>query len=93
MKLSTEEIQSLQKDLPSSWSVNDQGHLFKEFSFQNFLEPLAFANKVAPIAESMQHHPDITIRWGSFGVEIWTHDVGGLTKKDFDLAKKIESLA
>lgn len=90
--LTSAEIANRIETLGNGWALNERGHLYKEFSFHNFLEPLAFANQIAPIAEDMQHHPDLIIRWGSMAIEIWTHDVDGITSKDFELAKKIEEL-
>ncbi|MCB0272211.1 MAG: 4a-hydroxytetrahydrobiopterin dehydratase [Bdellovibrionales bacterium] len=91
-KLSASDIQNQIKTLGSSWQVTSHGHLFKEFIFDDFLKPLGFANKIAALAEQMQHHPDLTVRWGKLGVEIWTHSENSLTQKDFDLAQRIESL-
>ena len=62
------------------------------FNFKNFAESLAFVNKVGEIAESQDHHPDITFGWGYAEFQITTHDAGGLTRKDFALAKKIEAI-
>ncbi|MCB1197963.1 MAG: 4a-hydroxytetrahydrobiopterin dehydratase [Bdellovibrionota bacterium] len=92
MKLTTEQIDQHLATLANGWKLNGHGHLYKEFTFDNFLDPLAFANKVAPIAEEMQHHPDLTISWGKFSVEIWTHDQNGITEKDFKLANQIEAI-
>jgi len=63
-----------------------------EFKFKNFAEALAFTNKLAEIAEAMNHHPDILLKWGSVKVDYWTHNAGGLTYMDFDAAKKINAL-
>ena len=76
--------------LPAGWRVVENHHLQKEFTFPNFGEALAFVNRIAAIAEEMDHHPEITLTWGKVGVRIWTHTVNGLTRKDFQLADKIE---
>lgn len=49
-------------------------------------------NKIVPIAEKMNHHPDIEINYNKVKVTLSTHDEGGVTEKDFDLARKIESI-
>ncbi|OJX13140.1 MAG: pterin-4-alpha-carbinolamine dehydratase [Caedibacter sp. 37-49] len=69
--------------------MNKAGHLYKEFRFDNFIDAMTFANQIADMAEKEAHHPNLTITWGLCIVEIWTHDVGGLTENDFILAAKI----
>ena len=51
---------------------------------------MGFANKVAELAEKEAHHPNLTISWGMCAIEIWTHDIDGLTESDFILATKID---
>jgi 4a-hydroxytetrahydrobiopterin dehydratase len=76
--------------LPPGWRIVDDHHLEKEFTFPNFGEGLAFLNRAAVVAEEMDHHPEITLTWGKVRFRIWTHTVNGLTRKDFQLADKIE---
>jgi 4a-hydroxytetrahydrobiopterin dehydratase len=90
-KLSDTDIQRSIQELPEGWELNDDGHLTKHFVFQDFMEPMNFANQVAEIAEAVAHHPNLHIQWGAFDVEVWTHDVDGLTVKDFTLAQEIET--
>ncbi len=89
--LSSEEINGQLKNL-SGWEF--AGNLiFKEFKLNNFKEALAFVNKVGNEAEAMDHHPDILMHsWNKVKISISTHSQGGVTEKDFELAKKIESL-
>ncbi len=75
------------------WSVNSQGEIEKRFKFENFVQALAFVNKVGALAEEMQHHPDITINYNRVTLSVTTHDVGGLSPKDFDLAARANQLA
>lgn len=89
-KLSTEEIENSVKDL-EGWKFEGK-FLRKRFEFANFAESLAFVNKIGEIAEDADHHPDITFGWGYAEIELTTHDTGGLTKLDFNLAAKIESI-
>jgi len=65
-------------------------YLEKEFKFKEFLGGISFVDAVAKIAESQEHHPDIHIVWTTVTLRITTHDEGGLTKWDVELAKAIE---
>jgi 4a-hydroxytetrahydrobiopterin dehydratase len=65
--------------------------LVKTFTFQRFADGIAFVNRVARIADEMDHHPDIDIRYTKVTMSLSTHDAGGVTKTDFKLAERIES--
>lgn len=71
------------------WRI-EKGELTKEFHFATYLEGVRFAVLVAEHAEKMNHHPDLTLCWKRVVFRAKTHRVGGLTKLDFDLAKRIE---
>ena len=58
--------------------------------FKDFMQSLAFANKVGAVAEAEGHHPDLYVAWGKCKVEIWTHKINGLTESDFYLAAKAD---
>ena len=75
----------------NSWSLTGTS-ISKNYEFTNFKEALDFVNKVGEIAEKQQHHPDILINYSQVRLSITTHSEGGLTKKDFDLARGIDSL-
>jgi 4a-hydroxytetrahydrobiopterin dehydratase len=62
------------------------------YQFIDFPAAIKFVNAVARLAEKAGHHPDIDIRWNKVTLTLTTHDAGGLTKKDFDLAKKFDQL-
>ena len=64
----------------------------RTWTFGDFSEALAFMNKVGALAEAMNHHPDIANSWATVRLTLTTHDKGGLTNLDFDLAKKINGL-
>jgi len=64
----------------------------RTWTFGDFSEALAFMNKVGALAEAMNHHPDIANSWATVRLTLMTHDKGGLTNLDFDLAKKINGL-
>lgn len=60
------------------------------YQFKDFPAGIKFVNAVARLAEKAWHHPDIDIRWNKVTLTLTTHDAGGLTKKDFALAKKFD---
>lgn len=64
----------------------------KTFTFENFVGAMGFVTSVALLAEKAFHHPDIDIRWNRVTVLLSTHDQGGLTEKDTDLAAEIDAL-
>ena len=64
--------------------------LTKEFVFQHFRDSIVFVNRVATIADSHKHHPDIDVRAGTVTLSISTERVGGITEKDLDLAEQID---
>lgn len=69
------------------------GQIQRTFQFKDFVESIAFVNKVALHAEAVQHHPDILIRWNKVTLTVSTHDAGGITRKDFDLAEQSDLLS
>ena len=85
-------VSSLLADLGVGWAVNQAGHLKCLYQFADFKKALAFANGVGDLAEDVGHHPDLLIGWGRCGIELWTHDIGGLSECDFVLAARIERL-
>ena len=76
----------------SGWQI-ENGELTRTFSFKDFLAALAFVNRVGECAEKAGHHPDIDIRYNRVRLSLVTHDAGGLTAKDFDLATAADQLA
>ncbi|MGA9586095.1 MAG: 4a-hydroxytetrahydrobiopterin dehydratase [Terracidiphilus sp.] len=67
------------------WQI-ESGELVRTFLFKDFRASLAFVNKVGDLAENAGHHPDIDIRYNKVRLALVTHDAGGVTQKDFDLA-------
>ncbi len=84
-KLSADQIQENIADLPS-WSLNGDS-LQRTFRFDDFVGSMAFVEKVADLAEEMNHHPDIMIRFNKVTLTLSTHDAGGITEDDFTLAR------
>jgi 4a-hydroxytetrahydrobiopterin dehydratase len=62
----------------------------KQYEFPSFPEAIKFVNKVADLAEQADHHPDILINYRRVTLALSTHDEGGITRKDFNLAEQIE---
>lgn len=60
--------------------------IVREFEFKDFPAAIDFVNRIAEAAEASWHHPDIDVRWNKVRLSLTTHDQGGLTDKDFDLA-------
>jgi len=75
----------------SLWRT-ENSELVRTVSFADFRAALDFVNQVGELAESAGHHPDIDIRYNRVRLALATHSAGGLTQKDFDLAKQIEAL-
>ena len=90
--LSADEVHAHLKNL-QDWQLKDEGKsLYKSYKFKNFSQALAFVNKIGTIAESENHHPDITFGWGYVNITLRTHSIGGLHENDFIVAAKIDSL-
>jgi 4a-hydroxytetrahydrobiopterin dehydratase len=90
--LKGEALDVLAKALGGSWQVIDGHHLENQYAFDNFVDALAFTNRVGELAEGLNHHPDIELGWGRVKLTIWSHDAGGLTEGDFVWAAKADAL-
>jgi 4a-hydroxytetrahydrobiopterin dehydratase len=64
----------------------------RRWEFANFADALAFVNKIGAIAEDADHHPDVKLGWGYCEVELTTHDRGGVTDVDIDVARKFNAV-
>ncbi len=76
----------------TGWSVA-QGKLHGEFEFSDFTEAFAFMTRVALVAERMNHHPEWSNVWRRVVVDLVTHDSGGITRSDVELAERISAFA
>lgn len=85
------ELETLQKSVPK-WTIRKEHHLHREFKFPDFVQALAFVNKVGAVAEQQGHHPDILLTWGKAEITLWTHSIDGLSESDFIMAAKIDRL-
>lgn len=90
MKKYIEEINRKLEEL-NGWSLRGNS-IEKTYEFDNFLESIEFINKIAPLAESQNHHPDIDIRYNKVIITLSTHSENGLTEKDFNLAQGIDKM-
>lgn len=88
--LSVGEAEELARQTPE-WSLEDKV-IERQFRFKDFREAIAFVNKVADLAESEGHHPDIFISWNKVRLTLTTHKIGGLSRNDSVLAAKIDEL-
>ena len=88
--LSSTDIDSRLRSL-DGWEL-ERGEIVRTFTFRTFCGSLDFVVLVGGLAEAAGHHPDIDIRYNKVRLALATHDVGGLTDKDFDLAGKIDEL-
>ncbi len=89
--LSEAEINSRLESV-SGWSYED-GQITRTFSFDTFLGGIDFVGRVAQAAEDADHHPDIDIRYSNIKIAVSSHDVGGITDRDFNLAASVNGLA
>ena len=92
--LTDEEISELQPAVPEWQVIEVEGvkRLERSFKLKNFIEAVAFTNKIALISEKEDHHPLIVTEWGKVKVQWWTHKIKGLHKNDFIMAAKVDAL-
>ena len=88
-KLGSAQITQKLKSLPGWEHTGDA--VVKRYKFKEFMDGIRFINRIAKIAESMDHHPDIAISYTRITFSCSTHDQGGITEKDFKLANEVES--
>ncbi|MGA8904844.1 MAG: 4a-hydroxytetrahydrobiopterin dehydratase [Candidatus Bathyarchaeia archaeon] len=90
MRLSKRRIK-LQLAITSGWRLTGR-EISRAFVFEDFARSIRFVSRIAKCAESMNHHPDIIIRYNKVRLTLTTYDEGGLTMKDFRLAQKINRI-
>ena len=89
-KLSDIEIQS-SLGTRSGWTRRSNA-LTRTFEFPTFPAAMAFVNRIADVAERINHHPDVDIRYNQVTLRVSTHDAGGITPKDFELARLVDNV-
>ena len=90
-KLSAQQLEQDLSTLPG-WTM-ENGKLHRKFEFKDFVEAFGFMAKAALVAESMNHHPEWANVYRTVTVDLTTHDAGGITSLDIELAKKMNELA
>ena len=89
--MTTNEIRDALETVPQWKRI--RGMILRKFEFRDFVASMVFVNSIARLAELAGHHPDIDIRWNEVTLKLVTHDAGGLTAKDFELARRFDSAA
>lgn len=89
-KLAPAEYEPLLQQVPE-WKVEGES-LRRTFSFDTFVEAMAFVQAVGELAEDEGHHPDFHVHYSRVELSLWTHAIGGLSENDFILAAKIDRL-
>jgi len=91
--LSDAEIEQRLTDL-GEWRRHERDSIVREWKFADFAQAIAFVNRVAALAEQVNHHPDILVHgWNNVRLTLSTHSQGGLTEADIELAAGIDRLA
>jgi 4a-hydroxytetrahydrobiopterin dehydratase len=90
-RLNDEEIEQRLGELDGWERAGDA--IERTFELEDFKGSVDFVNELTPIAEEMNHHPDLAISWNKVTVTVTTHSEGGLTANDFELARRIATLA
>lgn len=88
--LSVDQVQARLREL-KGWDLHGNA-ISKKVELKDFVRAMGFVNSVALLAEGMDHHPDIDIRWNRVMLTLSTHSAAGLTENDFKLAKAIDGL-
>lgn len=90
-RLSVSEVTARLNEVPG-WEVADSGELTRTVQLADFAQALLLVSAAGYLAERLQHHPNIDIRYATVTFSLVTHDAGGLTELDFSLAKQISTL-
>lgn len=90
-KLSSAEVKAALAGLPG-WSL-EKGKLHREYKFANFVEAFGFMASASLVAESMNHHPEWFNVYRVVRIDLTTHDAGGISARDLEMAKRFETLA
>lgn len=84
--------ETIESELPDDWARDDD-EIVRVFEFDSYLEGIGFAAGAGGLAEEAFHHPEMTIGWREVEVRLTTHDAGGITQNDLDLAARFDELA
>jgi 4a-hydroxytetrahydrobiopterin dehydratase len=86
--LTDEEIDA---ELPAEWT-REGDEIVRVYDFDSYLDGIGFASGAGGVAEEAWHHPEMIINWGEVEVRLTTHDAGGITEKDIDLAERFDEI-
>ena len=89
-KMTSQQIEAGLKDL-SGWELRDE-KLRRELKFKNFVQAWGFMTQVAMLAEQADHHPEWSNVYSRVTIDLTTHEAGGISQRDFDLAKKVNEV-
>lgn len=89
--LTAEEARDGQRGLAPGWSVAGNA-LVRTVEFPSFLTAVRFITELAPVAERLDHHPDLRLSWRTVELSLTTHSAGGLTRLDLELARELDSI-
>jgi len=90
-KLSQDQLIALTQELPD-WKL-EEGQLVRHYSFKDFIAAMAFVNRVADLAEAAGHHPDIDIRYNRVKLALVSHEAGGITAYDAQMARNLSQIS
>ena len=88
--LTTKQIKAGLKAV-ANWSQREQT-IYRTFKFEGFLNSIAFVNRITRVAQNLNHYPDIDIRFEQVTLTLTTHDAGGITEKDFSVARQCDEV-
>jgi 4a-hydroxytetrahydrobiopterin dehydratase len=81
----------IEAQLPEEWT-REGDEIVRVYDFDSYLDGIGFASGAGGVAEEAWHHPEMIINWGEVEVRLTTHDAGGITEKDIDLARRFDEL-
>jgi len=88
--LEPDEVAARLKDL-KDWSLEGTA-ITRRFEFKDFRGAVDFLDRITPVCDEQNHHPDVAIHWNELTLTLWTHASGGLTERDFRLAHSIDQI-
>ncbi len=90
--LGADEVRDRLRELSDGWSATGTA-LVRSVEFDSFLTAVRFIDELAPVAERLDHHPDLRLSWRTVELNLSTHSAGGLTALDFELARELDAIA
>ena len=88
--LTPDQVATRLRDL-HGWTL-ERDKITKLFTFKDFAAAVTFLDRVTPVADEQNHHPDVSIHWNELTLTLWTHASSGLTERDFRLARAIDEI-